>query len=221
MNECCAQDAPRVLVLGVGNLLWADEGFGVRCVEALGARWRLDGDVSLVDGGTQGLALLGVIGESSHVLLFDALDFGHPPGTLLVYRDDEVPAAMGRDKMSLHQAGMNDVLACVELLGRSPRRLTLIGVQPVQLDDYGGSLTPIVRQRVEQAVAIALEELGRWGISLQPRAREAAQVREVLAPALGLAVYEQGRPDEQLACRTGDDRVLAHARARAAGVSGA
>ncbi|MFO1427637.1 MAG: HyaD/HybD family hydrogenase maturation endopeptidase [Steroidobacteraceae bacterium] len=213
--------AGKTLVLGVGNLLWADEGFGVRCIERLAQCYEAPPDVELLDGGTQGIALVPAVGAAEQVILFDAADFRAAPGELLVARDAEVPRVMGADKMSLHQAGMNDVLACVELLGRSPRRLTLIGVQPVQLDDYGGSLTPIVRQRVEQAVAIALEELGRWGISLQPRAREAAQVREVLAPALGLAVYEQGRPDEQLACRTGDDRVLAHARARAAGVSGA
>ncbi len=47
-----------MLVLGIGNLLWADEGFGVRCVEALHQGHALPAEVSLVDGGTQGMYLL-------------------------------------------------------------------------------------------------------------------------------------------------------------------
>ena len=48
----------RIVVLGIGNMLWADEGFGVRCVEALQQRFEFAPHVELVDGGTQGLALL-------------------------------------------------------------------------------------------------------------------------------------------------------------------
>ncbi|MDJ0640733.1 MAG: hydrogenase maturation protease, partial [Paracoccaceae bacterium] len=46
------------LVLGIGNLLWADEGFGVRCIEALAESRSFKGNVTLLDGGTQGLYLL-------------------------------------------------------------------------------------------------------------------------------------------------------------------
>ena len=44
---------PQALVLGIGNLLWADEGFGVRAVEAMHARYEFGENVKLVDGGTQ------------------------------------------------------------------------------------------------------------------------------------------------------------------------
>ena len=64
------------LVLGIGNVLWADEGFGVRAVEALHEAWALPGDVTLMDGGTQGLVLLSEVTAHSHVLVFDAVDFG-------------------------------------------------------------------------------------------------------------------------------------------------
>ena len=51
-------DDDRIVVLGIGNVLWADEGFGVRCVETLQQRWRFASNVHLVDGGTQGLYLI-------------------------------------------------------------------------------------------------------------------------------------------------------------------
>ena len=67
-NQPLAGSAPggpteRIVVLGIGNVLWADEGFGVRCVEALQARYGFAPHVELVDGG-----LLAVGGELAGVI---------------------------------------------------------------------------------------------------------------------------------------------------------
>ncbi|HNI09025.1 MAG TPA: HyaD/HybD family hydrogenase maturation endopeptidase, partial [Thiobacillaceae bacterium] len=97
--------SPRVLVLGIGNLLWADEGFGVRCVEALAERYSVPPQVTLMDGGTQGLYLLPYVEEADCLLVFDAVDYGDPPGTLRIVEGAEVPRFMGAKKMSLHQTG--------------------------------------------------------------------------------------------------------------------
>jgi hydrogenase maturation protease len=198
--------ACRVKVLGVGNLLWADEGFGVRCVEALGQAWEFPPEVELLDGGTLGLGLIPLLQDATHVLLFDAVDCGREPGTLLVARDAEVPRYMNRDKMSLHQAGMNDVLASLEMLGHRPRALTLVGVQPVELADYGGSLTPAVRDLMPLALETGLAELAAWGFEGRPR--ELRKHGAVVSDAIGLGRYEAGRPSEEAAYRKGDERFL-------------
>jgi hydrogenase maturation protease len=202
----------RVKVLGVGNLLWADEGFGVRCVEALGEAWDFPPEVELLDGGTLGLALIPLLQGATHILLFDAVDCGREPGTLIVARDEEVPRFMTRDKMSLHQAGMNDVLASLEMLGHRPQSFTLVGVQPVELADYGGSLTAPVRAQLAPALEIGLAELGGWGVVARPRA--GAQGAGVVSDAIAQGRYETGRPTEEVAWRRGDERFLAQ---RAAG----
>lgn len=199
----------RVLVLGVGNLLWADEGFGVRCVEEFARRWSAPDRVELMDGGTQGLYLVQHIADADRVLVFDAVDFGAPAGTLVVVRDGDVPSFIARGKMSLHQAGVADVLACAELLGRKPVALTVIGAQPMELEDYGGSLTPPLRALVPQAVALAAEELRGWGVELAARPDGAPGL---MVPALSIDAYERGRPSPDVACRHGDERVLAAAR---------
>ena len=82
--------APNVLVLGIGNVLWADEGFGVRCVEELARGWQFDANVQILDGGTQGLYLLPFLEETDILVVFDAVDYGLPPGTLKVVEGDEV-----------------------------------------------------------------------------------------------------------------------------------
>jgi hydrogenase maturation protease len=198
------------LVIGIGNVLWADEGFGVRAVEALHEAYAFPGGVVLMDGGTQGLNLLEDVACSRRVLVFDAVDYREPPGTLKVLRDAEVPA-WGRAKISPHQTGFNDVLAHAALQGRAPERITVIGVQPEVLDDFGGSLRPSVRARLPEAVALGARELASWGLA--GRARAPGEACEPLNDgALALDAYEAGRPSEEDACRVGDPRLLARVK---------
>ncbi|HEX4884248.1 MAG TPA: HyaD/HybD family hydrogenase maturation endopeptidase [Casimicrobiaceae bacterium] len=198
------------LVIGIGNVLWADEGFGVRAVEALHAAFAFPDGVALMDGGTLGLALYDEVARSDRVLVFDAVDYALAPGTLKVLRGDEVPA-WGRTKLSPHQVGFNDVLGLAALQGRGPHTVTVIGVQPEVLDDFGGSLRPVVRARLDESVALAAAELARWGLA--GRRRDAAeQVEPLNDAALSIDGYETGRPSEQDACRIGDARVIARSR---------
>ena len=103
------------------------------------------------------------------VLVFDAIDFGLPPGTLRVLRDGEVPA-WGRTKLSPHQTSFNDVLALAQMNGRTPDAIVAIGVQPVELNDFGGSLRKQVSERLAEAVQLAAEQLAAWGFPGTPRA---------------------------------------------------
>ena len=202
------EQSSETLVLGIGNLLWADEGFGVRCVEALIERYDLPPGVRAMDGGTQGLYLLPYVQQARRLLVFDAIDYGLEPGTMRRIEDEEVPRFMGAKKMSLHQTGFQEVIAAAELIGQCPGRMVLIGVQPQQLEDFGGSLTPVVRDRVPVAVRLAVRELRRWGHATRRRPAALVAGDQRTAP-LGLVHYETGRPSADLACRSGDDRFLA------------
>ena len=199
-------DDERILVLGIGNILWADEGFGVRVVEALDARYEFPPHVTLLDGGTQGLYLLPHLEDAAGVIIVDAIDYGLPPATLKVLRDEEVPVVLGARKVSLHQTGFQEILALLKLRDRAPRRLRLVGVQPQRLDDYGGGLTPAVAARIEPAILAVLSILAEeFGVAVQPRRSFA----DFAAPAVSREDYESGRPSAEAACRVGDARVLA------------
>lgn len=200
-----------ILVLGIGNLLWADEGFGVRCVELLNQRYRFPENVRLLDGGTQGLYLVPHVQSADVLVVFDAVDYGLEPGTLKVVADGDVPRFMGAKQMSLHQTGFQEVLAMADFTGSCPREMRLIGVQPATLEDFGGSLTPLVRAQLEPALETALEYLATLGIIPQPRAADDSLPQtSALAPQpLALDQYEAGRPDEEAAFRYGDLRFIA------------
>ncbi len=155
----------KFIVLGVGNILWADEGFGPRVVERLRQRSEyavLPGNPELIDGGTQGLYLLPIIQEASHLLIFDVVDFNQPPGAVLVLCDEEIPAFFGERPLSLHQTAFTDVLAAAALTDSTPAKITLIGVQAAVLDDWGGGLSPPVLAAMEQVIQQGHEQLQRW-----------------------------------------------------------
>lgn len=182
------------LVLGIGNVLWADEGFGVRAVETFNSRYTLPPGAGLMDGGTQGIFLLPWVRSATRLLIFDAIDFGLPPATLKVIRGDEVPRYMGAKKVSMHQAGFQEVLSSAHLSGDFPDELALIGVQPELLDDYGGSLTDGVRQQLEPAVETARQILCDWGFAPCPRPHPLSTDELTSPGALDIADYENGRP---------------------------
>ncbi|MBS1140005.1 MAG: Hydrogenase 1 maturation peptidase HyaD, Aspartic peptidase family [Proteobacteria bacterium] len=195
----------RILVLGIGNILWADEGFGVRCVEALNEGWEFPPQVTVMDGGTQGLYLLPYVQEADCLLVFDAVDYGDEPGKLRVVVGDQVPRFMGVKKMSLHQTGFQEVLMAAELTQKLPAELVLVGVQAEQLEDFGGSLRDVVKAQMAPALNIALDWLEKWGAP--GRVRD-GQVESITDSALAMDVYEAERPPEEAAYRLGDARFL-------------
>ncbi|HBG99620.1 MAG TPA: hydrogenase expression/formation protein [Rhodobacteraceae bacterium] len=193
------------LILGIGNVLWADEGFGPRCLEALAQAYAFPAGVRLLDGGTQGLYLLPFLEEAAQLLIFDAVDYGLAPGTLKIVRDGDVPAFMGAKKMSLHQTGFQDVLATARFRDAVPARMTLIGCQPAELDDYGGGLTAIAAAQIGPALDAGIAELARWGIRATPGRTETDDLPD---PSIRRDAYESGRPAAEAACRKGDARFL-------------
>jgi hydrogenase maturation protease len=181
----------RTLVLGIGNILWADEGFGVRAVEEFHARYETGDDVTILDGGTQGLYLVQFVEACDQLLVFDAIDYGLEPGTLRIVRDTDVPHFMGAKKMSLHQTGFQEVLAAADLLGRYPSRLALIGCQPQDLEDWGGPLTAPVVTAIDPALGAAAETLAGWGVALRSREPRSEDAPRLLAHDLDHHGYER------------------------------
>ena len=200
---------PRVLMLGIGNLLWADEGFGVRAVEELHCLYKFDENVVVLDGGTQGIYLVQHVRDADILIVFDAVDYELPPGTMKLVEGDEVPKFLGVKKISLHQTGFQEVLAMAEMMGDEPAELLLIGVQPVELDDFGGSLRPEVKVQIKPAIEKALEYLADRGIRPIKRAVPLPVEESVACTVMHTARYEGERPDEAEACRIGDERLLA------------
>jgi hydrogenase maturation protease len=189
---------PNILVLGIGNILWADEGFGVRAVEAFHRAYKVGENVTVLDGGTQGLYLVQFVRDADYLLVFDAIDYGLEPGTLKLVCDEEVPKFTGAKKMSLHQTGFQEVLSAADLMGGYPEKLALIGCQPVDLEDWGGPMTEPVRAVIPQALDMAVDVLRGWGAEISPR-QPGEAVPPLLENDIDFERYERrSEPTEQV-----------------------
>jgi hydrogenase maturation protease len=143
------------LVLGVGNSLLQDDGFGSHVAQALMER-RLSG-MHVLDGGTIGLALLPEVERVDALVLVDAAELGEPPGTVRVFIDREIDAHLSGKRRSVHEVAILDLLAAAELRGCRPRHCALVAVQPA-CTDWGVEPTPPVRHAIPQACT-AIERL--------------------------------------------------------------
>ena len=154
---------PKVVVLGVGNILRRDEGVGVRVIQYLQDRYAFPGNVTLVDGGTAGLGLLSLIEGADHLIVVDAVQAGEAPGSLFVFTPDEL-SFQTAPQLSLHEIGLVEVLALLKAVGRRRPRTVIIGVQPEDISLWEPELTPTVRAQVPKLAALVLQELARLGV---------------------------------------------------------
>jgi len=149
------------VVIGVGNPLMGDDGFGLAVLERLRTAWEMPEGVELIDGGTWGMNLLPAIEDAGALIIVDAIDQGAPPGQDITLERNDLPRYLGL-KLSPHQIDLREVLALAELRGTLPQRAVAIGVQP-EVIDLATALSPRVAERVEAAATRVAWRLRRWG----------------------------------------------------------
>ncbi len=181
-----AHGARSLLILGLGNVICGDDGLGVVAAERLRQGWELPAGVEVLDGGTLGLALLAHVTGADDLILLDAIQTGAPAGTLVRLDGDDVGPAV-RERLSVHQIGVADLLDALRLLDEVPRRLVLLGLVPETLE-LGIERSPAVEPRIDDLVTAAFLEARALGYSLRRRAADATLPadRHRAHPALGL-----------------------------------
>lgn len=154
-------DGKELVVIGLGNPLMGDDGFGLCALEQLALGWSFDDSVELVDGGTWGLSLIPAIEGARGVLFLDAIRTNSAPGTVVELRGDEIPRKLAT-KLSPHEIDLREVLAVLQLRGTLPPEVSAIGVEPEYIDLREG-LSPNVKSRLSEVVRLAIGRLESWG----------------------------------------------------------
>ena len=159
----------RVVVLGVGNILMSDEGIGVHAVTALADSYQFPDWVEIIDGGTSGMDCLDRIAEADLLLIADCMRSpGKQPGAISRIADDEINAWF-KTKISPHQVGLSDVLAACCFHGISPKKVVLVGVQPLSFDT-SMELTAPLAAVLPQVISRLVAELTDFGVPVLPKA---------------------------------------------------
>jgi hydrogenase maturation protease len=154
----------RTVVLGLGNMLMADDGVGLAALARLDEDWFVPPAVALVDGGTWGMNLLPVIESADRVIILDAIDLNGAAGTVYRLEKHEIPRFLGQ-KLSPHQIDLREILALAELRGTLPGEIIALGIQPARVE-MSTTLTPTVEEHLDQLVQMAAATLQQWGVAV-------------------------------------------------------
>ena len=161
-----------VFVLGIGNVLMGDDGFGPTVVRAFDAAYDAGPDVEVVDVGTPGLDLMPWLFGADHVVIVDTVKSNAPPGTLRIYDKAAILRHAPSVRVGPHDPGVKDALHAVEFAGRGPQTVTLVGVVPASVG-MTTDLSAAVTAAIPSAVDAIVWTLGSCGHAVTPR-REAA-----------------------------------------------
>lgn len=122
-----------VLILGLGNILLGDDGVGPALLERMHELYSGIAEVECMDGGTQGLALLGHLAERKALVLLDAFSAGKSPGEILVLSKSDILTTGGARSTTAHEGNAGELLAVAHLIGELPEQVFLVGVEPERL----------------------------------------------------------------------------------------
>lgn len=153
----------RILILGVGNILFADEGVGVRTVQKMENEYEFSENITLLDGGTLGTRLMESITDSDKLVVIDAvLGDGHP-GHIYRLTGDELRKSLSF-KNSLHQTDLVDTLIYCDLLGNCPETV-VIGIEPLDYNSMTVDLSRAIQVRLPDIISAVQKEIelvGGW-----------------------------------------------------------
>ncbi len=148
----------KVLVLGVGNLLLKDDGFGVHAIHAL-EDTSFPENVRLLDAGTISHQLIPLFHSVDYLIVIDVIEGGARPGSIFRFSPEDMKFKSER-MLSLHQMGLIDILQMAELTGARPKTI-IIGVQPKDVSSWSLELSDEVKEAIPKVKDLVFEELKR------------------------------------------------------------
>jgi hydrogenase maturation protease len=172
------------VVLGLGNVLMADDGFGRAAVQAFEETYAVGEEVMVADVGTPGLDVTPWLTDVDRVIIVETVKSGVPPGTLRVFDKTDVLRRLPSVRIGPHDPGVKEALLTLESAGRAPRELALIGVEP-ERTEMAVQLSPSVRAALPVAVEAIAALLVRFG---EPPTR---RVRPLSLPVLAGGCHEK------------------------------
>jgi len=153
------------MVLGLGNVLFTDEGFGIHVIEKLQKICKFPDNVSIVDGGVLGLNLLGIICQADYLIVVDAIRNNGKIGSLYRLEGDAIPERI-RAKNSLHQIDFIEALTMCQALDKVPETV-ILGIEPKDVETLGINLTPTTHEKIDQMIDMILAEFDCLGVPCQ------------------------------------------------------
>ncbi len=149
------------LILGIGNTLLSDEGVGIHMLGYLRKHFPELPDVSYLDGGTLSFTLAPWIEDAGNLVVVDAAELNHSPGTVEVFEGEAMDRFAGKTKRSVHEVSLGDLLSIAHLTDALPANRALVAIQPGNID-WGSTLSGTVERALPEAAHQVIRLIREW-----------------------------------------------------------
>ncbi len=166
-------------IIGIGNLLLKDEGFGIHFIDYLRKKYIFDLNLRLIDGSTLGYGLLDDIFNLDNIIVIDALKTDENPGS--IFRFDAGSLPVNLMKKTAHDVEFIDVITMCSLQGHNPK-ITIFAISPEDISNVGMDISSPLKNAIPRLESLVLEEIKPFGIewSINPEYRKIAGFKPLI-----------------------------------------
>lgn len=161
---------PQILILGIGNTLLADEGFGPAAITYLEQNFIWPSNIQLVDGATRGLMLMSELLECDLAIILDIILMNSEPGTIYKLEGEEISTSF-TNKYSMHQTSLEDILINCELVDHRPETI-IYAMEPFNYRCLQPFITIEAERLLPKFCSLIIDELAGMGIPIESNIEE-------------------------------------------------
>jgi len=154
-------------ILGIGNVLQKDDGLGVYASTYLKENYSFSEDITIINGGVEGINLFSILEQSSSVLILDTIELEDDPASIYLLPATEL-SGRGLNSGGAHEIGVIQCLDMLELQGKELPEATVLGIVPQHIT-FEIDLSDTLKEAFEGYIKVALNFLKKEGIEATPK----------------------------------------------------
>lgn len=162
------QTEKKIGIIGIGNLLLEDEGFGVHTVQYLENNYVFPENVEIQDAGTAGIYMSPFLEECDPVFAIDVVDIEGEPGSFHHFTLEDVKSGKFSTKMSPHQLGLLEILEVCKLRDAAPEHVEFFTIIPHSLGETI-ELSEVAAGRMQDVAQMILDRLDQLGVKVEKK----------------------------------------------------
>ncbi|PHR56036.1 MAG: peptidase [Arcobacter sp.] len=151
-----------MVIIGIGNILQKDDGLGVYAASYLSENYAFSQDLEIINGGVEGIRLLNVLEENTHVVILDCLQLDDAAASIYAIPAGEI-SGYGLNNGGAHEIGIIQCMDMLEMQGKPVPEAIVIGIVPEEVTFEFG-LSQALINAFEGYVSVVLQYLSKHGI---------------------------------------------------------
>ena len=169
-----------MVILGIGNILQKDDGLGVYAASYLKGNYTFSEEVSIINGGVEGINLLNVFMDNDKILILDSIEIDDTPASIYAIPSTEL-AGHGLNSGGAHEIGVLQCLDMLELQGKKIPEATILGIIPAEVT-FDIALSDTIIDAFDDYIGVALQFLEKQGIR-STKKKKPISLEEIISKA--------------------------------------